>query len=150
MSKFDEPKITCTKCGKEDVTADWDGKGHCITCARMLALGELEPNEREAKEWEAHVELLFGHWKPDSNTVNQQLRQIIQYAQSGPFYPADMHVQLIKEVMAADRTRLLKELLAEGPEDIEHKDITAKIFTNATNKLWRKLIKGKIAETEGK
>jgi len=31
-------KITCSNCGAENVP-DWDGKGHCITCARDLVLG---------------------------------------------------------------------------------------------------------------
>jgi hypothetical protein len=30
--------ITCTVCGRESVP-NWDGKGHCITCARDLVLG---------------------------------------------------------------------------------------------------------------
>lgn len=28
-------EITCTNCGKENVP-DWDGEGHCISCARDL------------------------------------------------------------------------------------------------------------------
>ena len=31
-------KTDCIKCGAQDVP-DWDGKGHCITCARDLILG---------------------------------------------------------------------------------------------------------------
>jgi hypothetical protein len=76
------------------------GNEHLVPEA-ISALGDLfngggEKPEADSKEWEAHRELLFGEWKPD--TRDQQLRQIVQYARSGPFYPADMHVQLIKEV----------------------------------------------------
>jgi hypothetical protein len=49
----DQPKITCITCGQENVP-DWDGNGHCITCARDLVLGgkpsadgeELKPRLR--------------------------------------------------------------------------------------------------------
>lgn len=46
------------------------------------------------KEWEAHVDLLFGDWGSPDLTLT--LRHIVQYARSGPFFPADMHVELIK------------------------------------------------------
>jgi|SRR5882757_136424 len=35
---FPQDKITCTTCGRKNVP-DWDGKGHCIKCARDLVLG---------------------------------------------------------------------------------------------------------------
>lgn len=49
----------------------------------------------EDEEWTAHIKLLNEYTDPD-----RYLRQIIQYARSGPFYPADMHVDLIKQVFA--------------------------------------------------
>jgi hypothetical protein len=40
MSTTDTPEqhITCKTCGRSDVP-DWDGYGHCITCARDAVLG---------------------------------------------------------------------------------------------------------------
>jgi hypothetical protein len=49
----------------------------------------------EDKEWTAHINIL-NEWTNPS----RYLREIIQYARSGPFYPADMHVNLIRQVMA--------------------------------------------------
>lgn len=46
------------------------------------------------KEWSAHIRLLNKWTEPD-----RYLRQIIQYARSGAFYPADMHVDLIKQII---------------------------------------------------
>ena len=48
----------------------------------------------EDKEWTAHIELLNEWTEPD-----RYLREIIQYARSGKFYPADMHVNLIKQLI---------------------------------------------------
>lgn len=39
-----EPKIDCIKCGRKDVP-NWDGKGHCITCARDMMLGNPNPEQ---------------------------------------------------------------------------------------------------------
>lgn len=50
----------------------------------------------EDKEWTAHIHSLNNWTEPD-----RYLRQIIQYARSGPHYPADMHVNLIEQVMIA-------------------------------------------------
>lgn len=47
-------------------------------------------------EWSAHIRMLNQWTEPD-----RYLREIIQYARSGPHYPADMHVALIGQVMAA-------------------------------------------------
>lgn len=41
-------------------------------------------------EWTAHIKLLNEWTAPD-----RYLREIVQYARSGKFYPADMHVDLI-------------------------------------------------------
>lgn len=46
----------------------------------------------EDKEWSAHIHLLNTWTTPD-----RLLRAIIQYARSGPFYPAAMHVDLIQQ-----------------------------------------------------
>lgn len=51
--------------------------------------------EPDDKEWSAHVDVLN-----DWTTPDRYLRDIIQYARSGPSYPADMHVDLIKQVMS--------------------------------------------------
>jgi hypothetical protein len=47
----------------------------------------------EDKEWSAHIRLL-NEWC----TPERWLRVIIQYARSGPFYPADMHAHLIEQI----------------------------------------------------
>lgn len=44
-----QDKITCTACGRENVP-DWDGKGHCITCARDLVLGASPPADDAASK----------------------------------------------------------------------------------------------------
>lgn len=50
-------KITCNKCGREDVP-DWNGKGHCITCARDEVLGTPNtPIEDEPDQFFREVEL---------------------------------------------------------------------------------------------
>lgn len=64
------------------------------------------------KEWTAHINILNEWQNPE-----RVLRDIIQYARSGPFYPADMHVKLIEQwhtahLQAAVRTaeeRIRKE-----------------------------------------
>lgn len=48
----------------------------------------------EDEEWTAHIKILNEWTDPD-----RYLREIIQYARSGPFYPADMHVDLIRQVI---------------------------------------------------
>lgn len=48
----------------------------------------------EDKEWTAHINLLNNWTEPD-----RYLRHIIQYARLGKHYPADMHVDLIKQVI---------------------------------------------------
>lgn len=61
----------------------------------------------EDKEWTAHVKLLNEWTEPD-----RYLRQIIQYARSGKFYPTNMHVELIEQAY--------KALYAPKPdEDVE-------------------------------
>lgn len=65
----------------------------------------------EDKEWTAHIKLLNDWTEPD-----RYLRSIIQYARSGPHYPADMHVDLIEQVMAAKERELLYDL-----DEIENK-----------------------------
>lgn len=49
----------------------------------------------EDTEWTAHIEMLNNYTEPD-----RYLRHIIQYARSGPFYPTNMHVDLIRQIMA--------------------------------------------------
>jgi hypothetical protein len=57
------------------------------------------------KEWSAHIELL-NEWTEQTNI----LRGIIQYARSGPFYPADMHVDLIKQIISWETEQVLNKL----------------------------------------
>lgn len=56
----------------------------------------------EDKEWAAHIRLLNDY------PADMQLRNIIQYARSGPFYPADMHVDLIEQFIQAECNRARK------------------------------------------
>ena len=63
------------------------------------------------KEWTAQINLLNDWTEPD-----RYLRSIVQYARSGPHYPADMHVDLIEQVLIAragakERTSRLEELV---------------------------------------
>lgn len=48
----------------------------------------------EDKEWTARIKLLNEYCMPVL-----YLREITQYARSGPFYPADMHVHLIEQII---------------------------------------------------
>lgn len=50
----------------------------------------------EDNEWSAHIRLLNEYTSP-----GRYLRTIIQYARSGPFYPADMHTDLIEQYIVA-------------------------------------------------
>lgn len=59
---------------------------------RAIVFINREPKD---KEWSAHVNLLNKYTTPD-----RYLRHIIQYARSGPHYPADMHVDLIEQLIA--------------------------------------------------
>jgi len=52
----------------------------------------------EDKEWSAHIDLLNNY-----TTNDMKLRHIIQYARSGPHFPADMHVDLIEQLIAKER-----------------------------------------------
>lgn len=52
----------------------------------------------EDKEWTAHIKLLNEYCTPE-----RFLREIVQYARSGPFYPADMHVSLIRQATQPSR-----------------------------------------------
>ncbi|MGJ5804326.1 hypothetical protein ACSCB1_35250 [Streptomyces europaeiscabiei] len=56
---------------------------------REVAFTNEAPDD---KEWSAHIKML-NEWQNPKRT----LRDIIQYARSGPFYPADMHVKLIEQ-----------------------------------------------------
>lgn len=59
--------------------------------------------EPSNKEWSSHVQLLNKYTNPD-----QRLRHIIQYARSGPHHPADMHADLIEQIINShiDQTKL--------------------------------------------
>lgn len=47
-----EQKINCSTCNRKDVP-NWDGKGHCITCAR------------DSAELDEILELLHNSWLED-------------------------------------------------------------------------------------
>jgi hypothetical protein len=49
MSTTDTPEqhITCKTCGRSNVP-DWDGNGHCITCAWSAVLGDTPEQRLEA------------------------------------------------------------------------------------------------------
>lgn len=66
----------------------------------------------EEPEWSSHIRLLNEWQNPE-----RLLRDIVQYARSGPFYPADMHVDLIEQVFA---NRTAVKFCAYGEEGIEH------------------------------
>lgn len=81
------------------------------------------PESKEDREWEAHLELLKEYTPQDLDT---QLRMIVQYARSGPFYPAGMHVQLIKSLITKlriqdriDELNLLDQIDFSEPEPDE-------------------------------
>lgn len=59
------------------------------------------------KEWDAGRELILGKWKPD--TKYKQLRMAIQAARSGEFFPANMHVDLILEILEIDPDSIGKQ-----------------------------------------
>lgn len=59
------------------------------------------PND---EEWSAHINILNKYTSPD-----RYLREIIQYARSGEFYPADMHVDLIRQINEQHTQRLVLE-----------------------------------------
>lgn len=67
--------------------------------------------EPEDKEWSAHVKILNEWQNPE-----RMLRDIIQYARSGPFYPADMHVDLIEQYIAQHDQQRLDAALAALPK----------------------------------
>lgn len=52
-------------------------------------------------EWTAHIKIMNDWQNPD-----RILRDIIQYARSGKFYPADMHVDLIEQYIRRRDERL--------------------------------------------
>jgi hypothetical protein len=62
----------------------------------------------EDKEWTAHINLLNEYTTPD-----RYLRDIIQYARGGKFYPADMHVDLIKQFIDSE-VHQAKQSLADS------------------------------------
>lgn len=64
----------------------------------------------ENKEWSAHVHLL-NEW----TTPDRYLRSIIQAARSGQHFPADMHVNLIEQVIAHRVEQVLNRLEASKP-----------------------------------
>ena len=66
----------------------------------------------DSEEWTAFIELL-NTWTPE----DRQLRHIIQYARSGPFYPTDMFVDLLKEY--AEKADQVTVWCASGEEGIE-------------------------------
>lgn len=70
------------------------------------------------KEWTAHINILNDWTEPD-----RYLRQIIQVARGGRHYPADMHVDLIEQVMKARDTAKEREVLGL-PEDGKWYDIS--------------------------
>lgn len=65
----------------------------------------------ESKEWSAHVKLL-NEW----TTPDRYLRSIIQAARSGQHFPADMHVDLIEQVIAHRVEQMLDKLAASKPD----------------------------------
>ena len=81
----------------------------------------------EDKEWSAHIHLL-NEW----TTTDRYLREIVQYARSGPFYPADMHVSLIEQLITADRKRVALEARLEALDHII--DLQSKQFNRWTQK----------------
>lgn len=65
----------------------------------------------EDAEWTAHINILNDWPNPD-----RYLRDIIQYARSGPFYPADMHVDLIEQVFATQKQTIVSNIVEKLPE----------------------------------
>lgn len=78
----------------------------------------------EDKEWAAHIRLLNDY------PADMQLRNIIQYARSGPFYPADMHVDLIEQFIQAECNRAREIELSHvepGARWFPHEDLCGAI-----------------------
>lgn len=73
-----------------------------------------EPNDRE---WTAHIKLLNNWTTPD-----MYLRHIIQYARGGKFYPADMHVDLVEQIMTA-RDEAKRQRSCGCPMSCYHADV---------------------------
>ena len=67
----------------------------------------------EDKEWSAHIDIL-NEWQNPERT----LRDIIQYARSGPFYPADMHVRLIEQWHVAHLQAAVREAELKGQRSV--------------------------------
>ena len=65
--------------------------------------------EPKDPEWSAHIKGLNEYCERD-NIV----RQIIQYARSGPFYPADMHVDLIDQLLVNHKVEAYKKGYLDG------------------------------------
>lgn len=63
----------------------------------------------EDKEWTAGIELLNKYTPSDL-----QLRHIVQYIRSGKFYPADMHVDLIEQVIKHRTALAVKNAYKQG------------------------------------
>lgn len=66
-------------------------------------------NAPDDKEWSAHIRVLNKWQNPE-----RLLRDIIQYARSGPFYPADKHVDLIEQWQNRREQALLRGLLEQS------------------------------------
>jgi hypothetical protein len=66
QAKTPEQHITCKTCGRSDVP-DWDGSGHCITCARDAVLGGTPEQRLEALS-EALGEIAHEHYLGCNNT----------------------------------------------------------------------------------
>lgn len=81
---------------------------------RKIKFNNVAP---EDEEWTAHIKILNGYTDPD-----RYLRHILQYARSGAFYPADMHVDLIKQVMQAERQAHVEYVI--GEDETEDTDLS--------------------------
>jgi len=62
----------------------------------------------EDSEWTAHIKLLNEYTDPD-----YCLGAIIRYARSGNFYPTNMHVDLIQQILTASNRELLERVEQE-------------------------------------
>lgn len=70
------------------------------------------------EDWTAHISILNNWQNPE-----RLLRDILQYARSGPFHPADMHVNLIEQVFGSRISEVLTKLRNEADNIWNHEAV---------------------------
>lgn len=122
-SQPEHQHINCSTCGLKNVP-DWDGKGHCITCARDAALGtdglpmreplnpKPSPSKGLTKLMQPDTPVGYGNSKNVTDSSDEQQNKVI-------WWLSKLQVETVKNHRPVMITREDQEVLEKAAVGIE-------------------------------